>query len=256
MGTNNAINNSFFGPNGGLNLTGFKLISAFQKGISIGTTDLYTAPAGKRAIVFPCYGANCNTTAVNVTMSPKLKSGGVYYAMSTTAAVIGQGAAISAANKNGTFILEPGESASVTVATSAVNTFGYSIIEFDSTIPLKTARVNALGATNNTIYTCPSSTLAFILDLNGQMDCGTSVGQLYLTNNSGSTASVNWYVLNSGGTIGNSYNVSGQAVVTTAASNLAGLTAANLGAGDSIVISSNVATAGQVAWVNVLECPA
>lgn len=256
MPTNNVINNNIFGPDGGLNLTGFKFISAFQKGIAIGTTDLYTAPAGKRAIVFPCYGANCNTTAVNVQMTPKIKSGGNYYAMGQSSINITQGAAITTPNKNGTFILEPGESASVTVATSAVNTFGYSIIEFDSTVSLKTSRVTAIAAANNTIYTCPANTLAFVLDINGQMALGTQGGQVYYTNNSGGIVTRNWFMVNNGGATGAGNNVSGSSPISNLTFDTGCLIGLTLSAGDTIVMSANSATAGQVAWVNVLECPA
>lgn len=259
MGTNNPINNKIFGPNGGLFLTGAKFISAFQKGIAIGTTDLYTAPAGKRAIVFPCYGANCNTTAVNVSFTPKIKSGGNYFFMGATG-VVAQGAAIPTPTKNGTFILEPGESASVLIATSAVNTFGYSIIEFDSTIPLKTSRVTGIASGNNTIYTCPSNTLAFPLDINGQMAMGAIGSQLYYTNNSGGIVTINWFMVNSGGATGAGNNISGSNVVSNGTFFTGGVSPGmvglSLGAGDSFVISTNSATAGQAAWVNVLECPA
>jgi hypothetical protein len=256
MGTNNAINNNIFGPNGGLNLPGFKLISAFQKGISIGTTDLYTAPAGKRAIVFPCYGANANTAATNVSMTPKIKTGGNYFFMGQTVS-IAQGVAMTPPNKNGTFILEPGESASVVVATSAVNTFGYPIIEYDNTVALKTSRVTSIASGNNTIYTCPSNTLAFVLDINGQMAMGTQGGQLYYTNNSGGIVTINWFMVNSGGATGAGNNVSGSNVISNGTFNTAaGLVGLSMSAGDTIVISTNSATAGQCAWVNVLECPA
>ena len=255
MPTNNAINNNIFGPNGGLNLTGFQYISAFQKGIAVGTTDLYTAPAGKRAIVFPCYGANANTSATNVSFTPKIKISGNYYNIGGVS-TIAQGAAIPTASRNGTIILEPGESASVTIATSAVNTFGFPIIEFDSTIPLKTSKVTSVIAGNTTIYTCPSNTLAFVLDTNGQMAMGTQGGQLYYTNNSGGIRTRNWYMVNNGSSPGAGNNVSGSAVISNTVFDVACLVGLSLGAGDTIVMSSNAATATQFCWVNVLECPA
>lgn len=256
MATNNVINNLLYGCGGGVSVSGFKYPSGFGFGNAANaTTDLYTAPTGKRAAVYPSYGANGSATPASMTYQPKLKSGGNYYNIGASAASSMNQLILSVSNP---IILEPGESASVNFASGSTtsNTYGFPIVEFDSNIPFKTAKLLSLSSGNNTLYTCPANTRAFILDTSLGMGNTTFVGQLYYSNLSGGAITRQWYVVNSGGSPGTTNSVSLSASISNGSVDVAGTACATLNAGDFIVLNVSAATATQHAWVNIMEVPA
>lgn len=246
----NVINNQIFSPCGGIALSNAKFPTSFANVLSIAQHDLYTAPAGRRAAIFPCYGANAGGTPSSVTSQPELKTGGSYYPLqiaSTTA----QNALIGTPSKP--IILEPGESASVNVTSLAsALAYGFPIVEFDSSIPFKTAKLTTLASGNNTLYTCPANTKAFILDSN--LAIGSAAAQINYYNGSGGALTVQVYLVNSAGSQATTNSTS---TALSVSNGLFGtfLTSANLNAGDFIVINTSAATATQFAWVNILEVP-
>ena len=191
-----------------------------------------------------------------MTYQPKLKSGGNYYNLQTTGTSNQNQLLLGGINNP--IILEPGESASVNFAAGSTtsNTYGFPIVEFDSNIPLKTAKLLSVSSGNNTLYTCPANTRAFILDGTMGMANATSSGQLYYFNASGGAITRQWYVVNSGQSVGTTYSCSLSASISNNAMDVAGVCGSCLNAGDFIVINVSAATATQFAWVNIMEVPA
>lgn len=257
MATNNVINNLIYGCGGALGLSGVKYPSGFGFGNPANaTTDLYTAPAGKRAIVFAAYGANGSATPAGMTYQPKLKSGGNYYNLQTTGTSNQNQLLLGGINNP--IILEPGESAAVNFAAGSTtsNTYGFPILEFDSNIPLKTAKLLSFSSGNNTLYTCPANTKAFILDSSMGMANQTNIGLFYYFNASGGSITRQWYVVNSGGSPGTSNSCSASTSVSNNVMDTGGAGCTCLNAGDYIAINVSAATATQFAWVNIMEVPA
>lgn len=255
MPTNNAINNLVYSPCGGIGLSGVKFGAGFTSSLaSAATADIYTAPSGKRAMIFPCYGANCSGTPASFIYTSKIKSGGNYYTISVTSTNSQNQLLL---NPSSPIILEPGESASVTTgAGTTSNTYGYPIVEFDSNIPVKTAKLLTVINGNNTVYTCPANTKAFILDSNMQIASSAALAQLYYSNLSGGAVTRQWYLVNSAGSPGTTNSTSLAASISSATIDIAGTTSACLNAGDTIVINTSASTATQMAWVNIMESPA
>jgi hypothetical protein len=256
MGTNNPINNLIYSPCGAIGLSGAKFGDGFGFGLAANATaDLYTAPAGKRAIIYPCYGANCSATPAGLTFQSKLKSGGNYYSISISSTNSMNQLLLA---QSSPIILEPGESASVNIAAGSTtsNTYGNPILEFDSNIPLKTAKLLTVINGNNTLYTCPANTKAFILDVNCAVASNNGLAQLFYSNASGSAVTRQWFLVNSAGSPGTTNSTSAALSVANGNIDVAGTTSACLNAGDSIVINTSSATATQMAWVNIMECPA
>lgn len=256
MGTINVINNLVYGCGGEIPLSGCKFPSGFGFGLAANaTTDLYTAPTGKRAIIFVPYGANGSATPAGMTYQSKIKSGGNYYNIGASGTSNQNQLLLTLSQP---IILEPGESASVNFAAGSTtsNTYGFPILEFDSNIPLKTAKILSVINGNNTVYTCPTNTKAFILDTTMGMGNGTALGQLYYSNSSGSSITRQWYIVNSGGSPGTSNSTSLSASISTGNVDVAGTSCSCLNAGDAIVINTSASTTTQIAWVNIMEVPA
>jgi hypothetical protein len=254
MATNNPINNLIFSPNGGISITGSKFIKAFGFQLTATTTDLYTVPSGKRAIIYPSYGANANTSGpFSIGYTAKIKSGGNYYNISASGSS-SQNALMTVPSSP--IILEAGESCSVTTTSNTGMNYGYPVLEFDNTIPLKTAKLLTVINGNNTVYTCPANTKAFILDSNCGIGTVLGLAQLYYSNLSGGSITRQWYLVNSGGSPGTTNSTSLSASIGNAAIDVAGATSACLNAGDTIVINTSASTATQMPWVNIMEAPA
>lgn len=247
----NVLNNLIYSPSGGISLSNPSFPSSFSHFLATGTIDLYTAPSNRRAAIFPSYGANGDGSPATVTSQPQFKSGGTYYPLAIQSSTT-QNSLIASPSLQ--IILEPGEICSVTVGTtaSALN-YGFPILEFDSSSTFRTVKLLSLSSGNNTLYTCPANTKAFILDSN--LAIGTTNGQINYYNASGGSLTVQAYIVNSGGSQGTTNSTSTAASVGTGAFQ-AFLTSSNLNAGDFIVINTSAATATQVAWVNILEGPA
>lgn len=255
MPTANPVNNLIYSPCGGIALSGAKFVQAFGFSLAANaTTDIYTAPTGKRAIVYPAYGANCSATPAGATYQPKIKVSGTYYNIgaSTTNAML----QLILASSN-PIILEPGESCAVNMAagSTTANTYGFPVLEFDSNIPLKTAKLLTLASGNNTIYTCPANTKAFILDVNLSMGSQTGLGQFYYANNSGGALTRRWNIVNSAGSVGPGTSASLSASISSGGVDIAGTNSCCLNAGDFISLNVSAATATQSAWVNLMEVP-
>ncbi len=256
MATNNVLNNLIYGCGGAINLSGTKFPTGFGFGIAANSTaDLYTAPTGKRAAVYPSYGANGSATPAGMTYQPKIKVSGTYYNIGISS-TSNMSQLLMASNLP--IILEPGESASVNFAAGSTtsNTYGFPIVEFDSNMPFKTAKLTTLASGNNTLYTCPANTRAIILDTTLGIGNGTSPGQLYYVNNSGGAITRQWYIVNSAGSPGTTNSTSLSASISNGSIDTAGNACSCLNAGDTIVINVSAATATQFAWVNIMEVPA
>ena len=252
MGTNNVINNLIYSPAGAVGLSGAKFIDNFQSALAATTTDLYTVPSGKRAIIYPNYGANGSATPVSITSQAKIKSGGNYYAISASTSTSMSGLVL---NPSAPIILEAGESASVTISGGTALNFGYPILEFDNTISVKTAKALSVISGNTTLYTCPANTKAFILDQNCGVGTATGLGQLYYSNNSGSAVTRRWNIVNSGGSVSPSSAASASTSIPNTNIDIAGTCSIGLNAGDFISFTSGSATATQMIWVNIMEVP-
>jgi hypothetical protein len=216
-----------------------------------GTVDWYTCPAGKRAAVIQITACS---PAGSTTVTPQLKSGGVYYNLNTAYTVSAIGTVAGGIQQ--LIILEAGESISTVQNTTGINVWG-SVLEFDSITSFKTVKLLSLSAGANTLYTCPAGKTATFCFSNLSpviASNGTSTGITYW-NNSGGTRTVSVYHVPNGGSAGTSNQLlsSGTASVLTAGF-LTGQSIANcMNPGDFLQINTDAATATQTAWVTVWE---
>jgi hypothetical protein len=234
------------GMGGPVGLKGAKYKSVRGSNLGATTTDLYTVPAGKRAVI--SVSMHHNTNAAACTIQQMLKAASVYYPLGGQVSVAAGGI-----NSNGSFlyVFEAGESWAITTSVSGLNLWG-RIVEFDNDAPLKSGRVLTLLNGDNLLYTAPAGKTVYvqggiwlppaqapsmnIINASGATRTFSSFGTA-----AGVTASSTGARVHNGVAIAN--NAIGFCVVPP-----------NLGAGESIVFTSDGAGAG-VAYVTVWEQP-
>ncbi len=230
---------------GGMSLTGVSYPVIVGSNLGSGSTDLYTAPAGKRAIAINIMNYNTGTSN---TIFPQLKSGGNYYRLQNSVTMATD---VNVANSTLLPVIEPGESYSINCTTTGLNT-RMEIIQYDANVPIYSPKLLSLANGDNTVYTVPTGKKAFLARgvqaVSGQFSAGRYV------NDSGGTRLINCFIVDSGGATGTSnkcLNNNTSVNAATVATIWGG--SVDISAGDFLVINTNAATATQIAWVNVTE---
>ena len=231
-------------------LTGVIYPEVIAPALNTGDNDLYTVPAGKRAIF---QGLNLyNTSVGNIVWYPTVKVGGTYYRLTSnnTTNTVSNGATAAIS-----YIAEAGEILAINTATNnGANVFA-TVVVFDNTCPVYSAKLLALANGNNTIYTVPASKKAALLDANMIAIATSATSGIFYVNSSGGARSVQVSFVESGQSLGTGY-------LAGPATSVNDITRSNLGwrptlaAGDFVNINTNAATATQIAWVSTMEIPA
>lgn len=212
----------------GVNLRNGIYISATTSSALVGNTfrDIYTAPTGRRAYV---NGATFfNTTAGTINLGLYIKSSGTYYNVGATSSPTT--GSINATS--GGIILEPGESASILQQTTGNVIINISVIEFDATTPVYSAKLAnpSSGVSTTTIYTDPVGVSAILLPRQIMLP---GIAAFQVLNNTASLLHQTVFRVRSGQVALNSLNQ-------------AGITASNIAANTltSVALSSNIAAGG------------
>lgn len=234
----------------GLPLTGASFPAARKYAAAAGDVDVYTAPPAKRVLVMS--GGGYNPTGGTINWYAELKSGGNYYRLATSVATTTHNSV--SANMNISIVLEPGESISVNTDALGLNVV-FSVVQFDSTSPLRTAKLLGLSTGNNTLYTVPAAKTAWLLPITGQTWNATST--FSWVSDAGGSRTVQMCAVASGGLTTCAANSVNQI-------NSVGAVAANVrtnslsmpltfNTGDFFVVNVDTGAATQLAWTNVLE---
>lgn len=231
----------------GIPVTNAKIIStAYSINTASGDVDLYTAPAGKKALVYEVTYTNPTGNGFTVAAFAEFKSGGTYtqfdfIATGATAGTIGTTALLVP------MLLNPGESFSVNTNNTGLSIWPF-IVEFDSAANINVARVSSFSVGDNTVLTLPSSGFQPISNVEGVSAGSPLKGSLYYFNKSGIARTIGWNLVPSGGTPANSNQIrSGTSV--NSPSVLLTTFYGGLKAGDFLSINTDANTAGQIAWL-------
>lgn len=157
--TQNAINNDFILANAGAPLLDMSFVNANAVIAISGQNDLYTVPAGRRAVIPAVY---CNSQG-SVNANVQFKNSSTYYNAASTLVSLTAGTPQNIKSLI-PIILEAGEVLSVILSGAISVNCWPQIIEFSSTSVLKTAKFLNLVSGNNLVYTCPAGKTAMILD--------------------------------------------------------------------------------------------
>lgn len=212
-----------------------KFINGFVGNAGTGDIDLYTVPAGRRAIVYmlEAFGDSFNYFA-------EIKISGTYFQLGFVGGVSFAASSVTVP----LYAAEAGETFAANIDTSGGNVWLRGI-EFDAAV-LKTSKLITLSIGDNTLYTAPSSGSALVLTSDN-----LSVGGVADSNQSGGDANRIHYLVPNGGSPGTdnqfaAYLAADAATIDTT------LAPTALNANDSIVINGDRAGA-QFCFVTVIE---
>lgn len=227
-------------------LVNYAFVEAYGNNLASGTTDVYTVPTGKKALII---GISLhNQTGSTITYSFSAKISETYYRLSSNQS-IASGTGQSSYNDICSTCLNAGESLAITTDVAGLNLF-VKILEFNSSAPIYTTRLLTLDAGNNTLYTCPSGKMAWLLASGGGMSF-LNYGTFYWYNSTASAVNYTWYVVPNGQSPSTSNRIYGQASLSANSRSVINAYI-NLNAGDSIVLNVGTANAGH-AWVSYIE---
>lgn len=238
---NNIINNVGFISGFGPLVRGAKFVNAFP-GNTSETDDIYTCPAGKKALITQVMGISSPI----MTGGLQLKISGNYYNFTAPNTIWGN----VSTNSFG-IVINPGEGLSFTVNSNPGGNLWARIMEMDISTPIYTARLLSLAAGDNTIFTVGAGKTAITLDTLGGAYVNGS-GGIY-KNFSGASRSIKVYHVPNGGSSG----TANQYFQNTAVANSSGVVVpsvpSSMNSGDSIVINTDASTATQWVYMTYYE---
>jgi hypothetical protein len=237
----------------GVPVTNAKVISnAYSINTAAGDIDLYTVPAGKKAMVYEATYTNPTGNAFTVAAFAEYKSSGVY----TQYDLIATGA--TAGTVGTTVLLVPmlllaGESFSINTNNTGLSLWPL-IVEFDATANVSVSRLSSFNVGDNTVLTLSSSGFQTLSNVEGVGAGSPLKGSLYYFNKSGTSRTIGWNAVPSGGSVANSNQIRNGASVSSPAVSLTTFYG-GLKAGDFLSINTDANTAGQVAWIIYQSLP-
>lgn len=229
----------------GPTLPNVKLLNGFAGSLGTGDNDLYTVPAGRRALIVNLLVfANGGVT---FTIFPQIKISGTYYRLGTGNTISTNNSATMTANS---YVAEAGEILSVNTNNVGANVWA-RIVEFENSSCLSSRKLTSLSAGNNTLYTVASGKSANIY---AATFVPTTLPTLTFWNNSGGTRTVNVFNVPNGGSSGTSNQSAKNISIGNGTVNITGLiTAPALNSGDFIVVNTDASTATQFCFATVCE---
>jgi hypothetical protein len=217
--------------------------------LATGTNDIWTVPAGKRALWLSIRVGSTNGTSA--TVSAVVKSSGLYYPITgsgTGITLTTNGTALS----NNDWIFEPGESLAISTTQNGVSAWP-TLLVYPASNQLIMAKVFTLSSGTNLLYTVP----------NGYKAIGASVGSPYplsspptvqVYNRSGGTRFYNLYLVPPGMNAGPHNKVFGVSTLDSGLGSLAGVS--GLDSGYSIVVDTDSSAGTQLTKICLWVYPA
>jgi hypothetical protein len=228
-----------------LDLRTVEVVPLRQFAMAAGAVDIYTVPAGKKAMIREFQIANPSAAAVSQIHQIKTV-GGLYRRIAVSVNV----PLMSASRPSTTFVAEAGEAFAFTFGTAGLNGYG-EILLFPAAFPLKTKWLADVPLAATPLYTVPAGKRALVA-INSQFNypSGNLQGTpVFVVNSTAAPVNCLLHVVPSGEAVGvptQVYNL------TVAANGQVGVQIpAFLNPGDQIVITAGAA--GLTAWMTVLE---
>lgn len=236
---------------GYLPLASAKFTYGVGTNLATGNNNLYTCPTSKRAFVTQAAITYNNSGVGNIVCTPYVQFGGAgtRYRITTDFTILN---ATGGTNGQGGIVLEAGDILGITTTTNNGLNIMWSIIEYPATIKVYSSIKKDPASGNNTIYTCPASTVAIILS--GATFSGSD---LILINGTGGGLDFYWNIVPSGGSVGTGNQFVNP--VTLAANNSRRSLMSQsitLASGDFINTNWSGANSGGLTYVTVFEIAA
>lgn len=210
------------------------------------SNDVYTVPIKYRA-AFSLVG--CSTTnGSSSTVFPVVVTNATYKRFNTTTTVT---ATAPAAMGMVRFVLEEGETLQVVPSLPGMNVWAFGYL-FRTNEIIKTLRLYSLAASTNTLYVCPTNTIAYPPAMTDTVGAITATLFLNYANFSGGARTISAWLVPLGSTVSdanlfiNARSVSDQNIVNIGIPRY-------LTEGDRVVIQTDATTDAQIAFMTVAE---
>lgn len=231
----------------GLPVTNLKVISTANViNLASGTTDLYTCPIGKKALVIETTFTNPTGSGVTIQCFAQYKVNGVY----TTYDFVSNAPAPGTIGNTSLLVpmlLNAGESFAVNANNPGLSLWSY-ILEFDSSANINVAKLATFSSGDNTLFTVSANGLYLISNVEGVSAGSPFKGTIYYFNNSGISRTIGVNLVPAGG----STNVNNQirsGTSVTSPSILITTFYGGLKQNDSISINTDSNASGQHAFI-------
>lgn len=214
-------------------------------GLAAGDTDLYTCPAGRKALFIDALFTNPTGNANSPIMLAEVKVSGVYH----TFDFVAQGEPAGTWGKSNAvqpFLLAAGETLAVHCSSSG-NSIWPFIIEFDASAQIFDARLFSLNAGNNTLFTVPAGKTIILGNFPGATQ-NPYRGRIWYWNASGGARNISLNVVPNGGSVA----AANQINCTTGIGNnnpVQCIFYGGLNPGDFINVNTDANTASQMAYL-------
>jgi hypothetical protein len=230
-----------------LPVTNLKVISTANIiNLPSGTTDLYTCPVGRKAIVLETTFTNPTGSGVTIQCFAQYKVNGVYTTYDFVSNAPAPGT-IGSTSLLVPMLLNAGETFAVNANNTGLSLWSY-IVEFDNTANIAVAKLATFSSGDNTLFTVPSNGLYLISNLEAVGAGSPLKGTIYYFNNSGVNRTVGINLVPAGG----STNVNNQIRSGTSVSSPSMLVTTFYGGlkqNDFININTDSNAAGQHAFI-------
>lgn len=162
------------------------IVPAFASSLISGTTDIYTVPTGKKALLLG--GQIRNTTGSSVQYYLQLKHLGNYYRLGTNTSAT----ANSTSSSSLYFLFEAGESISIGTTATGLNAF-YSVIEIDDDSLISRSTIFSGISGDNILLTSPTGKGAILLSTGEAIR--SQSGTLSFLSGSGSSSTMQIHIV-------------------------------------------------------------
>jgi hypothetical protein len=243
------IQSLYYGGQYGFGENSITPTNARSSNLAIGTTDIFTVPAGKRFLLEGVKVATTNATST--TAYSMLKTNGVYYRFGANSTLNTQSLANLIAATGDNFLFEAGEIVAVNVTQIGASVTVSGLL-FSTNAPFFTPRLLAIPAGNNTLYTCPAGKCAVAGTFPSPLFAGASAMFAFYINDSGGARAVTFYIVPFGAVPDSTTK---QFVRTVSDKTTFSFPVSVLFPGDSLVVASDATTATQWARITVAEIP-
>lgn len=239
-------------------LVGGRIRKLRSLSLAAGENDLGSPASGKRWLVLSVHASN--PAAGTTTLTAKVKNSGIYWAGFSGNGIVAGAVGIVLASAVNLPVLDSTDTLSIhaTISGAAVVV---SVLEFDDSSPLKSAKLWSLSTGHNTLYTCPAGHSATTVGLRASSTIPYVLSPyetLIYRNDSGGTRTYSWALVDDGDTP-DTPGAGANSLQAVAATLTTGNTA-NLGqgfhpleAGDFLSIHVDSGAGNQAAWTNLLE---
>lgn len=220
----------------------------FRMVLASGANDVYTPPAGKKALISSLLLNN--TTAGAITVIRQVKIAGSYFRTATIASVSANN---NSASLPSNYVLDSNTTLAINASGVGLVAVGVALLMPD-TASFKAIRISNLGLAQTTLYQVPAGKKATVLPEILQPTIFNSSFAVRAINDSGGTVSITGWYVPSGGIVETANQLAIFSIATGAQNAFA--VPILLLAGDKLVFQSNSATAGQHLNATIFETDA